>query len=29
MLSTIDRLASECDDRAHLLRSYAVDVGGC
>jgi hypothetical protein len=29
MLSTIDRLASECEDRAHLVRAFHVDVGGC
>jgi hypothetical protein len=29
MLSAIDRLASKCEDEAHLLRSYTVDVGGC
>jgi hypothetical protein len=29
MLSTIDRLASECEDRAHLLRAFHIDVGGC
>ena len=29
MLSTIDRLASRCEDEAHLLRTFQVDVGGC
>ena len=29
MLHTIDRLASRCEDEAHLLRTYQVDVGGC
>ena len=29
LLSQVDRLASECEDRAHLLRSLKIDVGGC
>jgi len=29
LISAIDRLASRCEDEAHLLRSYHVDVGGC
>ena len=29
MLGTIDRLASRCENEAHLLRSFQVDVGGC
>jgi hypothetical protein len=29
MLSQIDRLASECEDRAYLLRNIKIDIGGC
>ena len=29
LLSQVDRLASECKDRAHLLRSLKIDVEGC
>jgi hypothetical protein len=29
MLLTVDRLASQCEDQAHLLRSFQVDVEGC
>jgi hypothetical protein len=29
LLSEVDRLASECEDRAHLLRAIQIDVGGC
>jgi hypothetical protein len=29
LLSEVDRLASECEDRAYLLRSLTIDVGGC
>jgi hypothetical protein len=29
LLGEVDRLASECEDRAHLLRSLKIDVGGC
>jgi hypothetical protein len=29
MLGAIDRLASKCEDEAHLLRAFHVDVGGC
>jgi hypothetical protein len=29
LISQVDRLASECEDRAHLLRSLTIDVGGC
>jgi hypothetical protein len=29
MLSTVDRLAAKCEDEAHLLRAFQVDVGGC
>ena len=29
LLSEVDRLASECEDRAHLLRAIKIDVGGC
>jgi hypothetical protein len=29
LLGEVDRLASECEDRAHLLRSFRVDVSGC
>jgi len=29
MLHAIDRLASRCEDEAHLLRSFQVDVGSC
>ncbi len=28
MLHAIDRLASRCEDEAHLLRAFQVDVGG-
>jgi hypothetical protein len=29
MLHEVDRLASKCEDTAHLLRAFTVDVGGC
>ena len=29
LLSQVDRLASECEDRAHLLRNIKIDVEGC
>jgi hypothetical protein len=29
LINQVDRLASECEDRAHLLRSLKIDVGGC
>jgi hypothetical protein len=29
LLSQVDRLASECEDRAYLLRNIQIDVGGC
>jgi hypothetical protein len=29
MIHAIDRLAAKCEDEAHLLRSFHVDVGGC
>jgi hypothetical protein len=29
LLGEVDRLASECEDRAHLLRALRIDVGGC
>ena len=29
LLGEVDRLASECEDRAHLLRALRVDVEGC
>ncbi len=29
LLGEIDRLASECEDRAHLLRSLQINVEGC
>ena len=29
LLSQVDRLASECEDRAHLLRALRIDVEGC
>jgi len=29
MLHEVDRLASRCEDEAHLLRRFQVDVGGC
>ena len=29
LLGEVDRLASECEDRAYLLRSLKIDVGGC
>ena len=29
MLHAIDRFASRCEDEAHLLRAFKVDVGGC
>jgi hypothetical protein len=29
LINQVDRLASESEDRAHLLRSLKIDVGGC
>jgi hypothetical protein len=29
MIHAIDRLAAKCEDEAHLLRAFHVDVGGC
>jgi hypothetical protein len=29
LISQVDRLASECEDRAHLLRSLKIDVAEC
>jgi hypothetical protein len=29
LLHEIDRVASRCEDEAHLLRALHVDVGGC
>jgi hypothetical protein len=29
LLSQVDRLASECEDKAYLLRNIQVDVGDC
>jgi hypothetical protein len=29
LLGRVDSLASECEDRAHLLRYLQIDVGGC
>ncbi len=29
MIYAIDRLAAKCEDEAHLLRAFHVDVGGC
>jgi hypothetical protein len=29
MLGAIDRMASRCEDEAHLLRAFTVDLGGC
>jgi hypothetical protein len=29
LLHEVDRFASRCEDAAHLLRSFQVDVGGC
>jgi hypothetical protein len=29
MINAIDGLASRCEDEAHLLRSFQVDVSGC
>src|SRR5215470_13153771 len=29
LLYQVDRLAAECEDRAHLLRTLRIDVEGC
>ncbi len=29
LIHEVDRLASECEDRAHLMRALHIDVGGC
>jgi hypothetical protein len=29
IIHAIDRLAAKCEDEAHLLRAFHVDVGGC
>jgi hypothetical protein len=29
LLHEVDRYASQCEDAAHLLRAFQVDVGGC
>jgi len=29
LLHEIDRVASRCEDEAHLLRALQVDIGGC
>jgi len=29
LIGVVDKLASWCEDEAHLLRSFQVDVGGC
>jgi len=29
MIHAIDRLAAKCEDEAHLLRTFQIDVGGC
>lgn len=29
LLHEIDRVASRCEDDAHRLRAFTIDVGGC
>jgi hypothetical protein len=29
LLHEVDRYASQCEDAAHILRAFRVDVGGC
>jgi hypothetical protein len=29
LLSEVDRLASECEDKARLLRNIQIDIRGC
>jgi hypothetical protein len=29
LINQVDRLASQCEDTAHLLRALQIDVGGC
>jgi hypothetical protein len=29
LLHEVDRFASRCEDAAHILRAFQVDVGGC